>query len=290
VTRFGVVARPEADPSTTVAGVRAADDLGLDALWLWEDCFCSGGIASATAALAASERVHVGLGLMPAPLRNPALAAMEVAGVCRLFPERFTPVFGHGVLDWMAQAGARAASELTLLSEYVSAVRGLLHGERVSVAGEYVAMHEVELRHAPSPPPPVLVGARGPRTLALAGTLADGVVLDAGTTPASMRAARARIDEARHEAGRSDDAFEVVLFLPTALDGLPTEATLAEATAWGYADRSGAIAQGSPGDIARTALAFVEAGATTIAFQTAPSEDPEPFMRAIAGEVLPLVR
>ena len=61
---------------------------------------------------------RVGIGLMPAPLRNVATAAMEIATLERLFPGRFVPVVGHGVQDWMGQIGARAESPLTLLREY----------------------------------------------------------------------------------------------------------------------------------------------------------------------------
>ena len=57
----------------------------------------------ASAALARTESVRVGLGLMPAPLRNPALATMEVATVARLFPGRFVPAVGHGVQDAAAR-------------------------------------------------------------------------------------------------------------------------------------------------------------------------------------------
>ena len=49
--------------------------------------------------------VRVGIGLLPVPLRNLALAAMEIATLARLFPDRFVPAIGHGVLDWMGQVG-----------------------------------------------------------------------------------------------------------------------------------------------------------------------------------------
>ena len=39
------------------------------------------------------------------PLRNVALTAMELATVERMFPGRFVPGIGHGVLDWMGQVG-----------------------------------------------------------------------------------------------------------------------------------------------------------------------------------------
>ena len=112
-----------------------AHDTGLAELWLWEDCFWGGGMSVASALLAWTDRLHVGVGVFPVPLRNVALAAMETAAVQRMFPGRPGGVVGHGVQDWMGQVGARAASPVTLLSEYLAALRALLRGEPVTTAG-----------------------------------------------------------------------------------------------------------------------------------------------------------
>ena len=65
---------------------------------------------------------------------------MEIATVERLFPGRLIPGVGHGVQPWMEQVGARVASPLTLMREYVPALRSLLAGEEVSTAGRYVSL------------------------------------------------------------------------------------------------------------------------------------------------------
>ena len=110
IPRVGILFRPQLPPERLREFVLSAELAGLDDLWMWEDCFLEGGLTSATAALAWSSSLRIGLGLMPVPLRNPALAAMEVATLARLFPGRFVPAVGHGVLPWMEQVGARAPS------------------------------------------------------------------------------------------------------------------------------------------------------------------------------------
>jgi alkanesulfonate monooxygenase SsuD/methylene tetrahydromethanopterin reductase-like flavin-dependent oxidoreductase (luciferase family) len=83
--RVGVVFRPQLPPERLHEFVVSAESAGLDDVWLWEDCFFEGGLTSATAALGWTTSLRVGLGLMPVPLRNPALAAMEIATLARLF-------------------------------------------------------------------------------------------------------------------------------------------------------------------------------------------------------------
>src|SRR5580658_1118453 len=124
---------------------RAAEQAGLAQLWIWEDCFKEGGIATAAAMLAATSRITVAIGLLPVPLRNVALTAMEVSALARLFPGRLAVGVGHGVQDWMGQVGARAESPMTLLREYATALSALLRGERVTARGRYVRLDDVAL-------------------------------------------------------------------------------------------------------------------------------------------------
>ncbi len=77
MTRIGVVLRPEIAPEALVDAARAADAAGVDEVWLWEDCFFSGGLSTAALILASTDRVNVGIGVFPTPMRNVASTAME---------------------------------------------------------------------------------------------------------------------------------------------------------------------------------------------------------------------
>jgi alkanesulfonate monooxygenase SsuD/methylene tetrahydromethanopterin reductase-like flavin-dependent oxidoreductase (luciferase family) len=197
VTKLGIVCLPSTPPDQLRAVATAADASGVDELWLWEDCFEQGGIATMSAMLAWTDRLHVGIGVLPVPLRNPAVAAMEIASLCGMFPGRVHAGLGHGVLDWMGQVGARADSPMTLLAEYVSAVRALLAGHTVTTEGRYVRLRDVALGQPPSHPPLLHVGAIRPKTLALAAELSDGAILTGDTTIDELREARAVFDAAR---------------------------------------------------------------------------------------------
>jgi 5,10-methylenetetrahydromethanopterin reductase len=161
---------------------RRLDAGGVDELWLIEDCFYTTAPPLAAAALATTERISVGLGILPAVARTAAVTAMEIATLASIGPGRVIGGIGHGVQSWMAQMGVRPASPLTALDEVLTAVRRLLRGEEVSVDGRFVHLDRVRLEHVPDPVPPVLAGVRGPKSIALAGRAADGVVL-AGFCP-----------------------------------------------------------------------------------------------------------
>jgi alkanesulfonate monooxygenase SsuD/methylene tetrahydromethanopterin reductase-like flavin-dependent oxidoreductase (luciferase family) len=280
---LGVVFRPQLPPERLRGIVETADAAGLDELWLWEDCFLEGGIATAAMALSWSERIHVGVGLLPVPLRNPALAAMELATLVRTFPGRFRFGLGHGVQDWMEQVGARAASPLTLLDEYVTAVRRLLTGETVTMRGRYVHLTEVALDWPPPTQPAVLIGASGPKTLALAGAVGDGTILTAGTSPDRLREARVRIDQGRAEAGRTADPHPIVVYL-LAMSGPNSRDRAASELSGGNVDDL--TVSGDAASVAEGVRRWAAAGADTVVLQPLADEhDVEGFVRFVGEDV-----
>ncbi|MBO3102518.1 LLM class flavin-dependent oxidoreductase [Cellulomonas fengjieae] len=160
-----------------------AEALGFDELWVVEDCFFRGGIAQAAAALAMTERIRVGIGILPAAVRNAAFTALEAATLGELFPGRIDVGIGHGMPGWMRQVGAWPTSPLTMLEEHLDAVRAVVRGGRVDADGRYVSLDGVDLNTPPASVPRVLAGVRGPKSLALAGRSADGTVLAEPVTP-----------------------------------------------------------------------------------------------------------
>jgi alkanesulfonate monooxygenase SsuD/methylene tetrahydromethanopterin reductase-like flavin-dependent oxidoreductase (luciferase family) len=263
VVTLSAIFPPSQPPERIRAVAGAAEAAGMTHLWVWEDCFKESGIATATAMLATTSRLTVGIGLLPVPLRNVALTAMELATMSRLFPGRLMAGVGHGVLDWMSQVGARAESPLTLLREYTAALYSLLHGETVTTRGRYVSLDDVTLDWPPAVPPPLLVGGVKPRTVALAGELADGVIISSGPSPDEIRVSAGRLRASRPDGAA---AGEVVVFL-----NLPAD---------------------SPAqDVAAVAGAYAAAGATHVAVNAAGEDvDLERFVRFLAGEVSPLLK
>ncbi|WP_127475958.1 LLM class flavin-dependent oxidoreductase [Microbacterium sulfonylureivorans] len=269
--RIGAIFIPDLPPEALRASVLAAEAAGVGELWLWEDCFREGAFSSAGAALAWTERLRIGIGISPMPLRNVAIAAMEIATVERMFPGRLIPGVGHGVLSWMGQVGARVASPLTLMREYVPALRGLLAGETLTTDGRYVHLDDVTLDWPPAVAPTIHAAGEGPKTLRLTGEVADGTVLTGGTSPAQVAAARELIAEGRAAAGR-EGRNDIVVYVAVAFGADASARAAAQLERWNLAGEPERILTGDAGRIARGVEEYYEAGADAVILQPLPDE------------------
>ena len=202
---LGIMYRREHLPEDLSEFSQRVERAGYDELWVVEDCFYGSGIASAAVALANTESIRVGLGIMPAVVRNPVFTAMEIATLARIYPGRFLPGIGHGMAGWMRQIGAFPKSQLKSLEEISAIVRRVLAGENVSYEGEYVQLDQAVLVHPPVAVPPISLGVRGAKSLRLSGQVADGTILAEFAAPAYISWAREQISAGQQDVQRTGD-------------------------------------------------------------------------------------
>jgi len=205
--------RTTAHPGHLAGYARKAERLGFAEVWVAEDCFLHGAFAQAATILASTTSPQVGMGIIPAAARNVAFAAMEIATLAGMRPGWLAVGVGHGMPGWLDQAGAQPSSPLTLLEEYIQALRWLLAGQRVDYAGHYVRLSGVQLSHAPPVfagvrGPPVFAGVRGPRSLRLSSKIAQGTILAEPVTPEYLSLVAKQVNSRRspghRPAGRGD--------------------------------------------------------------------------------------
>src|SRR6266508_215849 len=114
---------------------RLGEELGYEEVWMAEDYFFTAGISSAVAALAATRRLSVGTGIVSALVRHPALLAMEVATIARIYPGRFRLGIGLGSPIMIRRMGLYPKSSLNAVRDCVITVRRLLAGEGLTREG-----------------------------------------------------------------------------------------------------------------------------------------------------------
>jgi probable F420-dependent oxidoreductase len=160
---------------------RWAAELGYSSYWVAEanasEAFTVLGAVGATA-----PALGLGTGVLALQLRTPPLAAMAVATLQSLAPDRdvFLGVgISSPVVAGQWHGAAYADRPLAQVREYITLVRECLAGETVTFSGDFykVSRFRLGLRLGERKPK-IVVGALNPGMLALAGELADGVLLN----------------------------------------------------------------------------------------------------------------
>jgi 5,10-methylenetetrahydromethanopterin reductase len=165
-----------------------------------------------------TERVVVGLGVVNPYTRHPALVAIETTALAGLAPGRVVLGLGSSNRNWIeTQMAIPFKTPLRGLAEGVAIVRRLLDGERVTFTGEVFSVHDVTLETPPPTRVPIVLGVKGPRALALAAEIADGVLCSVLTSPEHVRRVRATT------AGAGRD-FKVIAYVPMAVSDDAAEA------------------------------------------------------------------
>lgn len=322
---IGLVLGSAVAPELLSGAAAAAEASGFDELWLAEDYFFTGGISAAAMALGATKSIKVGLGIVSAVVRHPAVLAMEISTISRVHPGRLVAGLGLGVPVWIRQMGLHPRSALAAMRESVMAVRRLLAGEQLTEKGEVFEFDAVKLTYPESHPTPVHMGVTGPNMLRLSGEVADGTILSVSASEPYVAWARERIDEGRAVAGRTDH-HRVTMFAIYSVDrdGDAARASVREPLAFYRSTGTNALTDvhgsseqlaemisrggyevlvrempdqwirdltisGTPQECAAKIRAAYEAGADTVALFPMPTDRVDELVRLTADEVLPLL-
>ena len=192
--------------------VQAAEAAGFDAVWQAESRLVREATVPMAAFAAVTERIKIGSGVVDCWSRNPARLAATFSTLDDLAPGRVILGIGAWWDPLAAKVGIRRAKPLTAMREIVTAVRGLLHNETVTMDGQYVHLDGVELdyvyQHRRPKDVPIYIGATGMQMMELTGEIADGVVLNYLVAPDYNRRAMEHLAIGAARAGRSVDDID----------------------------------------------------------------------------------
>lgn len=194
--------------ATTVADLaRRAEDRGLDALFLAESA--SDSFVLAQAALAATRTLIVGTAVANARLRHPVAAAMATATLDEWSRGRFR--VGLGVSNAAFNEtllGMPPVPAVAFMRDYVARMREVLDpASGGALKTDRPVTHRV----------PIMLAALQPRMLALAGEIADAVVLSL-TTPRTIASMLAHVAAGASGRPAGAAAVRVECVLPCCLD------------------------------------------------------------------------
>jgi 5,10-methylenetetrahydromethanopterin reductase len=232
VPRFGLNRFDSRSVDLFAADVRRAERLGWDAALQPDSQLRRRDTYVLLAAAAkATERITLGPLLANPVNRHPSVTAGSIATIDELAPGR--TIIGWGVGDTAVRLAGLRPARVKELEAGTRLMRALLDGESVDVGAEQPA----RLPH--HRPVPIWIAAGGPRTLRMAGGVADGVFIRVGTHPANISTAVEAIRAGAAEAGRDPGAVRLGAVFHTVLVDEPGLAlTMAKSMAAGYYEYS----------------------------------------------------
>lgn len=191
------------------------DALGYDSVWIPE---VAGRDALVTCAALAGdvERARLATGIVPLPARSPVTLAMGAATVAEVTGGRFVLGVGAGHRETAAAWLGRRALRVEEVAEHLEVLGAVLREGRVTrPAGASLPALDFRLRGVtpPAPVTPIVLAALGPRTAALAGALADGLVAN-WATPAHVERLAGWARGGAEAAGRDPAALEIACYVP----------------------------------------------------------------------------
>jgi probable F420-dependent oxidoreductase len=165
------------DVRKTCELAKEAEELGYTDAWAAETSG-SDGFSVASAVGVSTTALRIGIAIVPVYTRPPALIAMSALAAQQACAGRFVLGLGASseviVSGWMNE---RYEKPVVRVRETVEAVRKALTGEKVRYEGETVRVSGFKLDEPPEIPIPIYLAALGPRMLALADEIGDGVAL-----------------------------------------------------------------------------------------------------------------
>lgn len=189
---FGYNTGPLAEPEAATEVARAAEDLGLESLWVAEhmvvpspqvppspmapDVAILDPMLSLTWAAAHTSRIRLGTGILLLPQRNPVQLAKEVATLDVLSRGRVEIGVGVGYLPQeFAAVGVPMERRGRRTDEYLGAMRALWESDAPAFSGEFVEFAGVDTRPRPVQQPlPIVMGGHSPPAYRRAARFAQG--------------------------------------------------------------------------------------------------------------------
>ena len=323
----GVLVHGSTPPNKLVGVCRSIEDAGFGTLWLAEDYFFLGGPTSAAMALQATRSIPVGIGILSAVVRHPAVTAMEISTLGLAYPGRLAAGIGHGVPFWTRQMGLYPSSPLRSLRTVIESCRALLDGQTLTIEDGPYRFDYVTLTHPNPGGVPLYAGVIGPKSLELSGEIADGTIMSVIAAPDYLDFARRSIDKGAVRSGRDAGAHAMPTFVLYHVDPDPAVARAAgrEGLAfylqavgptpmtgvYGINDQLSEIlalgdlaavaaalpeewvetftVSGSPAECVRKIRTFLAAGATEVVLAPYPAAANERVLDLTAAAVLPFV-
>jgi 5,10-methylenetetrahydromethanopterin reductase len=204
---------PEQPAEELVAAAQAADELGFFACYSADEIYHKDAWLLFAAVAGRTERIRLGPCVSPVFLRDPSYVAQLAATLDELSTGRAEVVLGIGNLAMLEQYGIewRGTRPMARLREAHGVIRTLLDEGSIDFQGDFFRYAGVTTAARPvQERVPVKLGAMGgPRSMELAGEIADGLHTACAYSGDALRYAAHHFRAGAERAGRTADGLDL---------------------------------------------------------------------------------
>src|SRR5215216_5415384 len=212
-------------PRHTLLVAQAADEAGIDAIWVSEDPEGWDAFAVLSAIAPVTNGADLGTSVTSPYPRHPNLLAATVATLDRLAGGRAVLGLGRGQAEWHRDAlGSDMGEPLAVLQETVALLRQWWRAPHRATSpdeGHFRVRDWERVVHPHQVQVPIYLAAAGPQALDLAGALCDGAIFNALTSDDFLRQAIPHVRSSALAAGRDPARLAFVLRTTTAVVNSP---------------------------------------------------------------------
>jgi 5,10-methylenetetrahydromethanopterin reductase len=203
-----------------------AEAAGFESVWIAETRITRDAVVPMAAIAGATTRIRVGSAIMNVFTRGPVVIAITFLGLEEVAPGRIVMGLGTGSPLILAPQGQAFDRPLTRLREYCEVMQPLMRGEEVTYNGETIRLEAARVEDMLSQESivsrtakvPLYLGVTGPRSLELAGAIADGVLLNVCLSTKYVERARGLIERGAVAARRRMAEIELGMMIVTSPD------------------------------------------------------------------------
>jgi 5,10-methylenetetrahydromethanopterin reductase len=130
---------------------------------------------------------------------------------------------GAGDKTTLASTGIEANKQLSAVVDAITIFKAMLEGKSVTYEGQVFQVKGTKFNFKPRGQIPVYIGAQGPKMLATAGQIGDGVLINA-SHPRDIDYAVSQIRSGVKEAGKSMSDVDVTAYTSFSVDKKPEKA------------------------------------------------------------------
>ena len=179
VVRFGIEFVPREAYWKTIYYAIQAEKRGFNYLWITDHFNNRNVYVTLMATAIYTDKITFGPGVTNPYLVNPVVTAQAIASLNEAAPGRVVLGVGAGDKTTLDCTGVEMRKPLTAVRECIEIIRRMTSGESVVFEGEVFRIAGAKFFFKPRGKIPIYVGAQGPKMLAMAGRIGDGVLINA---------------------------------------------------------------------------------------------------------------